>query len=101
MADHHVTLAQVSFNGILAVRHEQDRAVAASREALAIAEFRYTSGLTSYLEVLDAQRTLLGAEVAQSRTLGAQLIAVVQLYRALGGGWSPDGEQAPRPSEPR
>jgi outer membrane protein, multidrug efflux system len=67
---------------------EQDAAIRASREALAIAELRYTSGLTSYLNVLDAQRTLLTAEVAQSRTLGAQLVAVIQIYRALGGGWS-------------
>ena len=73
---------------------EQDRAVQASRETLAIAEERYTSGLTNYLSVLDAQRTLLIAEVAQSRTLGAQLVAVVQLYKALGGGWAPDGSQA-------
>jgi multidrug efflux system outer membrane protein len=73
---------------------EQDAAVRASREALAIAELRYTSGLTSYLNVLDAQRTLFAAELAQSRTLGAQLVAVVQLYKALGGGWSQDGGQA-------
>jgi outer membrane protein, multidrug efflux system len=66
---------------------EQDAAVRASREALSIAEFRYTSGLTNYLSVLDAQRTLLAAEVAESRTLLSQLVAVVQLYRALGGGW--------------
>jgi outer membrane protein, multidrug efflux system len=73
---------------------EQDTAVLASREALTIAELRYTSGLTSYLNVLDAQRTLLAAEVAQSRTLGVQLVAVVQLYRALGGGWGPDHAEA-------
>jgi multidrug efflux system outer membrane protein len=66
---------------------EQSAAVRASRQALAIAEFRYTSGLTGYLDVLDAQRTLLTAEIAESRTLLAQLVAVVQLYRALGGGW--------------
>ncbi len=66
---------------------EQEAAVRASREALSIAELRYTSGLTSYLNVLDAQRTLLTAEVAESRTLLSQLVAVVQLYRALGGGW--------------
>jgi multidrug efflux system outer membrane protein len=66
---------------------EQEAAVQASREALSIAELRYTSGLTSYLNVLDAQRTLLAAEVAESRTLLSQLVAVVQLYRALGGGW--------------
>jgi multidrug efflux system outer membrane protein len=54
---------------------EQDAAVLASREALAIAELRYTSGLTGYLNVLDAQRTLFAAELAQSRTLGTQLVA--------------------------
>jgi multidrug efflux system outer membrane protein len=73
---------------------EQDAAVRASREALTIAGLRYSSGLTSYLNVLDAQRTLLAAELAQSRTLGAQLVAVVQLYKALGGGWTPDGSPA-------
>ena len=66
---------------------EQAAAVGASRAALGIAEQRYTSGLTSYIDVLDAQRTLLAAEVAESRTLLAQLVAIVQLYRALGGGW--------------
>src|SRR5438094_29480 len=66
---------------------EQEAAVRASREALSIVEFRYTSGLTSYLNVLDAQRTLLAAEIAERRTLLSQLVAVVQLCRALGGGW--------------
>ncbi|MGH7323417.1 MAG: efflux transporter outer membrane subunit [Candidatus Rokuibacteriota bacterium] len=69
---------------------EQEAAVRASQEALTVAELRYTSGLTGYLDVLDAQRTLLAAEIAQSRTLLAQLVAVVQLYRALGGGWTPE-----------
>jgi len=67
---------------------EQEAAVRASQQALAVAELRYTSGLTGYLDVLDAQRTLLTAEIAQSRTLLSQLAAVVQLYRALGGGWT-------------
>ncbi len=67
---------------------EQEAAVRASEQALAVAELRYTSGLTGYLDVLDAQRTLLAAELAQSRALLAQLVAVVQLYRALGGGWT-------------
>ena len=73
---------------------EQAAAVRASREALNIAEWRYTSGLTNYLSVLDAQRTFLAAEVAESRTLLSQLVAVVQLYRALGGGWAPTAGQA-------
>jgi outer membrane protein, multidrug efflux system len=76
---------------------EQEAAVRASREALSIAEFRYTSGLTNYLDVLDAQRTLLAAEVAESQTLLAQLVAVVQLYRALGGGWDAEAASGTAP----
>jgi multidrug efflux system outer membrane protein len=63
-------------------------ALQASREALSVAEFRYRSGLTSYLAVLETQRTLFAAEISESRTMLAQLVAVVQLYRALGGGWN-------------
>ena len=66
---------------------EQSNAVRSSREALAVAESRYRSGLTTYLDVLDAQRTLLAAEVDESRVLLSQLVSLVQLYRALGGGW--------------
>jgi multidrug efflux system outer membrane protein len=69
---------------------ENEAAVRASREALTVAELRYAAGRTGYLDVLDAQRTVLAAELAQSRTLRAQLVAVVQLYRALGGGWAPE-----------
>jgi multidrug efflux pump len=76
----------------------QSTAVQASREALSIAEFRYASGLSNYLDVLDAQRTLLTEEVAEGRTLLAQLVAVVQLYRALGGGWEAGPEEV-RPAE--
>jgi multidrug efflux system outer membrane protein len=73
---------------------EQDEAVRASREALTVAELRYAAGRTAYLDVLDAQRTALAAELAQSRTLLSQLVAVVQLYRALGGGWAPESAAA-------
>ncbi|MET0151324.1 MAG: efflux transporter outer membrane subunit [Candidatus Binatia bacterium] len=62
-------------------------AVRASRETLNVAESRYASGLTTYLNVLDTQRTQLAAEIAESQTLLSQLVAVVQVYRALGGGW--------------
>ncbi|HEX6177776.1 MAG TPA: efflux transporter outer membrane subunit [Thermoanaerobaculia bacterium] len=72
----------------------QNIAVRASREALSVAESRYRSGLTTYLDVLDAQRTLLAAEVEESRTLLTQLVAVVQLYRAIGGGWETESGAA-------
>ena len=48
---------------------------------------RYEGGLTSYLEVLDLQRSLFSAQLAESETLLLQLSSIVELYKALGGGW--------------
>lgn len=62
----------------------------AAREYLRLTELRYRGGVVSYLEVLDAQRQLFAAETDLADTRGTQLLAVVQLYRALGGGWSND-----------
>jgi outer membrane protein, multidrug efflux system len=75
----------------------QREALRSSRETLNVAESRYASGLTTYLNVLDTQRTLLSTEIAESRTLFARLVAVVQLYRTLGGGWETTAGTADRP----
>jgi multidrug efflux system outer membrane protein len=80
------------------VRVERERAVAALREALRIARTRYLGGLATYLEVLDAQQQLFPAENDLARTRRDQLLAVVALYRALGGGWS---AQPPEPTVPQ
>jgi len=50
---------------------------------------RYEGGWTSYLEVLDVQRSLLGAQLAASEVLRLRRTLMVQLYKALGGGWTP------------
>jgi len=66
----------------------QGRAVAAARRAGDLAQTRYDAGYVNYFEVLDAQRTLLAAERAETQ-LGAQrLVNSVGLIKALGGGWS-------------
>jgi NADPH:quinone reductase-like Zn-dependent oxidoreductase len=52
-----------------------------------LAQLRYASGYSSYLEVLDANRELFSAELALSQAQRDSLVSVVQLYRALGGGW--------------
>jgi multidrug efflux system outer membrane protein len=49
---------------------------------------RYDSGRASYFEVLEAQQQLFPAEYTLAQTQRDQLIAVVNLYKALGGGWS-------------
>jgi multidrug efflux system outer membrane protein len=66
--------------------------VAAQREALRLADKRFGAGVVSFIEVLDAQRQLLAAETDVVNARLSQQLALVQLYRALGGGWS-----APQP----
>ena len=59
----------------------------ALRQALELATVRYEAGLSSYLDLLDAQRSLFGAELAASQAQLGELKAAVQLYKALGGSW--------------
>ncbi len=66
----------------------QAEGVRAARKAFSIAKRRYESGYFSYLELIDAQRSLLAAERAEVQVLGSRYIATVQLIRALGGAWS-------------
>ena len=63
------------------------RAVASARKVRELAEERYASGSTSYLEVIDAQRTALAVERNAAALAGQRLITRVALIRALGGGW--------------
>jgi multidrug efflux system outer membrane protein len=65
----------------------QDEAIASARRASHLAEVRYSNGSASYFEVIDAQRTSLAAERAQSQSMGQRSLASVGLIRALGGGW--------------
>jgi outer membrane protein, multidrug efflux system len=69
------------------IRTERERRVAATRRALSLATLRYERGLSTQLDVLDAQRQLFSAELDLASTTRDQLTAVVQLYKALGGGW--------------
>jgi len=63
--------------------------VTAQRESLRLADKRFTAGVVSFIEVLDAQRGLLTAETDFVSALLARQRALVQVYRALGGGWQP------------
>ncbi len=63
--------------------------VGAYEEAVRIANIRYLSGLSSYFEVVDAQQQLFPAENALARARRDELIAIVSLYKSLGGGWQP------------
>lgn len=71
-------------NERLAARKRQ---VAALRRTLEAAERRYEGGYTSFIEVLDARRALLNAELAVTTAIRDRFVATATLYRALGGGW--------------
>jgi multidrug efflux system outer membrane protein len=68
-------------------RAQQELLVTALRETDHLSRLRYQGGLDSYLQVLDAERNLFTGQLALAQLKRAELISVVQLYRALGGGW--------------
>jgi outer membrane protein, multidrug efflux system len=70
-------------------RKSQEEQVVALRSALRVADLRYKGGITSYVDVLLAKRRLFEAEFALADTHRLHLVSVVQLYKALGGGWAP------------
>jgi multidrug efflux system outer membrane protein len=63
------------------------RQMDAASEAAEVAWVRYEGGLTSYLEILETQRSLFGTQLSASETYQLWLSSVVELYAALGGGW--------------
>ena len=88
-------------NQLAAVRFAADRRASADSQAayaalaLTAAEDRYGTGASPFLEVVDAQRTLLAAELGAVAARVRQADAVVGLYKAVGGGWLPDSSAAP------
>ena len=83
-------------DSLVAVRTARDQSqaqqaqVTALRSALHLAELRYKGGVANYLDVLTAKRNLFEAELSLAATRRLHLVSIVQLYRALGGGWSAD-----------
>jgi NodT family efflux transporter outer membrane factor (OMF) lipoprotein len=69
-------------------RAEQERLVEALRASTSLSTQRYEGGVDNYLQVLDAQRNLFQGELDLARLRQQELAAIVQLYRALGGGWN-------------
>ena len=69
-------------------RAQQEQLVAALRDATRLSTDRYQGGLDSYLQVLDAQRSLFRSELDLVALQRQELVAIVELYRALGGGWN-------------
>ena len=85
-----VSNALVSTDKVRAAISQNAIRTDASREVLRLQRMRYRAGVVSYLEVLDAERQLFSAEIDDARARLDALRAYVELYRALGGGWSED-----------
>jgi multidrug efflux system outer membrane protein len=66
----------------------QQTQATAEAERFRLADLRYRNGVSSYLDVLDAQRSLFATQQALAQTKLAQQQSQVALYKALGGGWT-------------
>ncbi len=71
----------------------QRQQVVALREYARLARLRYDNGYTSYIEVLDAERSLFNAELGYAQTQGVLFRALVNLYKSMGGGWVAEAER--------
>jgi multidrug efflux system outer membrane protein len=77
----------IGYQKLHEVRVRQQDTVADLQEAVRLSTMRYRGGTTTYLEVLDGQRSLFAAELTLAEARGNEYQSLVKLYRALGGGW--------------
>jgi multidrug efflux system outer membrane protein len=70
-------------------REQQQLLNRAAADARRLADIRYRGGATSYLEVLDSDTRMFSAELGVTQAELSELLSLVQVYRALGGGWQP------------
>ncbi|MGA9669852.1 MAG: efflux transporter outer membrane subunit [Terracidiphilus sp.] len=82
-----VSDALIGYQKYHEVRLRQQETVADLQESVRLSKHRYQGGTTTYLEVLDAQRSLYSAELTLAEARGDEYRSVVELYKALGGGW--------------
>jgi outer membrane protein, multidrug efflux system len=89
--------ALIAQQTLAAQRTAQETQVRSLRDAVELATARYNVGRATYFEVLQAQQLLFPSEEALAQTQREQLVAVVNLYKALGGGWNLNDAEWPRP----
>ena len=83
--------AIVTIEKLRAAREQIEKMVAALQDASDLARARYDGGLSSYLDILIVDQKLFDAELKLAELRGAEFTAMVNLYRALGGGWQNAG----------
>jgi NodT family efflux transporter outer membrane factor (OMF) lipoprotein len=95
--------ALTNLNALQASAASQERAVADAQTALTIANNRYVGGITTYLDVVTAEETLLSNQRLATQIRGQQMVNTVYLAKALGGGWDANSlkgiEVRPQPGQ--
>ncbi len=81
--------ALVQYRRVKEIRTQQTLLVTTLHDRSQLAYMRYRGGVDTLLNALDADRDLFNAELSLAQTERNELLALVQLYKALGGGWQP------------
>ena len=82
-----VSNALVAYRKDRELRTQQEHLYESAKDAAHLSEVRFKAGTTDYLEVLTNETNSFSAELGLAQAQGNELIALVQLYQALGGGW--------------
>jgi multidrug efflux system outer membrane protein len=82
-----VSDALIQYRKVREIRVQQELLVNTLRDRSALAYLRYEGGVDTLLNALDAQRELFDAELELTQSKRDELLSLVQLYKALGGGW--------------
>ena len=92
-----------NLNTLQSAAVSQEKAVVDAQTALTIANNRYVGGITTYLDVVTAEETLLSTQRLMTQIRGQQMVSAVYLAKALGGGWNADAlngiEVRPHPGQ--
>jgi multidrug efflux system outer membrane protein len=82
-----VSDALIGYDKYHVVRERQEQSVKDLQESVNVSVMRYRGGTSNYLDVLDSQRSLFNAELTLAQARNNEYQSLVQLYKALGGGW--------------
>jgi multidrug efflux system outer membrane protein len=79
----------IAYRKVREVREQRELLVTTLQDRSRLAYMRYNGGVSNLLEALDADRNLFDAELSLAQARRDEILTVVQLYKALGGGWQP------------
>ena len=82
-----VSDALIGYEKYHALRERQEQSVKDLQESVGVSLKRYRGGTTNYLAILDSQRSLFNAELTLAQARNNEYQSLIQLYKALGGGW--------------